>query len=141
MTGRASVLLQNFLDFFLPLLAMNDLGPDYQANICEVTRKLLRECEGFEYPGATARCFNCDKLTEKVRVYVCLTHLAKRRFSFPQPLRCSACKAIKYCSASCQKDAWKTKFVEEGGMPVFQKGHKFQCAGLKVRYHEQFSFA
>ncbi|TDL15667.1 hypothetical protein BD410DRAFT_853351, partial [Rickenella mellea] len=49
------------------------------------------------------------------------------------PLRCSACKAIKYCSKSCQKDAWNTKLVEGG---TVQKGHRYHCAGLKVESTE-----
>ncbi|TDL14292.1 hypothetical protein BD410DRAFT_833121 [Rickenella mellea] len=90
---------------------MDDLSPNYnyQASICEAIRKGLQEWKGFKFPGASSRCFNCDKLTET-------------------PLRCSACKAIKYCSKSCQKDAWNTKVVEGG---TVQKGHRYQCAGLK----------
>ncbi|KZT33036.1 hypothetical protein SISSUDRAFT_1054686 [Sistotremastrum suecicum HHB10207 ss-3] len=56
-------------------------------------------------------------------VYTCF-HCGNRMY---KPLRCSACKAIIYCSANCSKMNWK-RHMKPGG---FGEGHKENCGAIK----------
>ncbi|TDL22157.1 hypothetical protein BD410DRAFT_788864 [Rickenella mellea] len=52
----------------------------------------------------------------------------------PKPLQRSACHCTKYCSAECQKIAWKQKnppHSEFVPASVFKTAHKKECARLK----------